>query len=499
MGAWALGLPEVRDRLEGGMPVCLVDRELDRHVYLLGASGSGKSRLLELLIRQHLRQRSGLCLVDPHGDLTQSVLTFLHEEVRIAEQAGTPLDLERLYLVEPFAEDGIVGLNPLDSGGAPLHPHIGELVGIFRRVWASSWGPRMEELLRTALLTLAQAGFTLAELPALLTDTAFRSRVLEAVTDEPVRDYWTQRFDPLSDAARSAWTEPVLNKIGALLADPRLRAMLGQCEGTLDLRRLMDQGAWLLVNCSKGQLRDASHLLGSLFVAQLQAAALSRADLPEAERHPFTLFVDEFQNFRGEDFETILCEARKYRLRLVLAHQHLGQLDPALQNAIFGNVATHLFFAVSPRDAGVVARELADGGTAASELVHLPVGQALLHRRGQTPVRLRILPVLTPPVEPSALRHFAAGLRQSHGRPLAEVEGEMRRRLAPPPATPPMLELQPAKPSMPAKQTKPSRARPAQPRESVHGDRSNRNPAKNPAPPAPSAALPHPIQEADDD
>jgi hypothetical protein len=392
--------------------VVLQDSELDRHVYVLGASGAGKSKLLELLIRQHIQQRAGFCLIDPHGDLTSNVMAYLWDESRRGDEDAVAAILDRVYLVEPFRSDGVVGLNPLDPGGAPLYPHIADLVAIFRRFWASSWGPRMEECWRNCLLALALTGNTLTEVSSFLTDPAFRSQTLGRVADEAVLAYWHGRYEPLTDAMRSAVAEPVLNKVGALLADPRLRCMLGQTDHCLNLRQLMDEGAWLFFNCAKGQLRDTAYLVGSLVVAQLQAAAMSRADLLERDRQPFTVFVDEFQHFRSDDFETILCEARKYRLRLVLAHQHLAQIDAALQNAIFGNAATHVFFAVSPHDTAIIARELADGPAVAQTLVHAPLGQALVHRRGQASVRNRIFPVLTPPVDDQVLSQFMAAIRQ---------------------------------------------------------------------------------------
>jgi hypothetical protein len=414
------------------VPVVLNDEEWARHCYILGSSGSGKSRLLQAFIRQEIRQGHGFAVLDPHGDLVTDLLGFLYVESRRLEKEGTPLDLARVYLVEPHREDALIGLNPLDPGAAPLHPHIGELVGAFRRLWASSWGPRLEECLRSSLITLSLSKHTLAELPALLTDEGFRARVLAGVGDETLLSYWRDRYDRLSDAGRAAVSEPVLNKATALIQDPRLRGMLGQQAGALDFRRLMDEGAWIFLNLSRGQLRDSSYLLGSFCVASFFSAALSRADLPAAARRPFTLYVDEFQHFRGEDFEALLCEARKYALSLTLAHQHLGQVESGLQNAIFGNIGSHVFFSLSPGDAGIVSRELPAGSAAVPLLLNLPVGHAMVRRRGQAPVVTRILPVEPPPVDEAELEMFAARLRARHGRPLSEVEAEIQARLRPP-------------------------------------------------------------------
>jgi len=420
---WSIGTATTLRPGDSPEDVSLDPNDLRRHVYLLGASGSGKTKALELLIRAHIRHGLGFCVVDPHGDLTRSIAAYLLDQ---SQRVG-PDFLDRVYLVEPFTDE-VAGMNVLNPGRAPLYPHISELVSIFRRLWLSSWGPRMEETLRNALLVLAQSGYTLVEVPALLTDAAFRAKIIEGVPDAALRAYWQDRFEQLSDAARLTYSEPVLNKLGALTADPRVRAMLGQREHCLDFRKLMDDGAWILLNVSKGHLRDASYLLGSLATAQIQAAAMSRSEIRECDRRPFTLFVDEFQNFRGEDFETILCEARKYALRIVVAHQHLGQLDAGLQNAIFGNVATQLIFAVSPPDAAVLGRLLSGDGIRAEELTQLPVGQAVFHQRGRAAQRIQVHPVLAPPIPDDDLRAFMERLRRQHSRPLGDVEAEIASR-----------------------------------------------------------------------
>lgn len=414
---WSIGEAVAPQRSVSSGSVTLSPDQLRRHAYILGASGSGKTKAMELLIRAHLQNDLGFALVDPHGDLTRAVVAYV-----ASQQASLGHDaLDRIYLVEPFTDD-VIGMNVLDPGDTPLYPHISELIGIFRRLWASSWGPRMEEIFRNALLVLARSGHTIVQVPQLLTDPVFRSQALIAANDPVLRAYWSERYDALSDAARLTYAEPVLNKVGALIADPRLRAMLGECEQCLDFRQLMDSGAWIILNVAKGQLRDASYLLGSLATAQIQAAAMSRANIPEAERRPFTLFVDEFQNFRGEDFETILCEARKYGLRLVIAHQFLAQLDPVVQSAIFGNIATQLLFAVSPPDAAALGRLLSGETVRPEALVQLPVGQAVLHQRGQAAQHVAIHPVLTPPIPESEMIEFAASLRRRHARPLDECK-----------------------------------------------------------------------------
>lgn len=424
---WVVGTGVAARSAEAEL-VTLSDQELAHHIHVVGGSGSGKSKSTELLVREHIQQGAGFCLVDPHGDLIEAIVAYLAVERRNKRQLGEPFNLRRVVLVEPFRESGIIGINPLDPGGGPLHPHIGELIAIFRRFWSSSWGPRMEELLRNSLLALALTGNTLVEVIPFLSDAAFRTQVLSQVEDEAVTSYFRDRYDALADPARQTMAEPVMNKMGALLGEPRLRATFGQREGTLNLRQLMDEGAWVLLNCAKGYLRDASYILGSFIVAQIQAAAMGRAEIPEAERRPFTLLVDEFQNFRGEDFETILCEARKYKLRLVLIHQHLGQLDPSLRNTTFGNVATRLIFAVSATDAALIARGLPDEAGMLPNLTQQSVGHALLFRRGQPIQPVKILPVQTPTIPRTRLLRFATALRRQYGRDLPAIEAELRSR-----------------------------------------------------------------------
>lgn len=368
---------------------------------------------MELLVRILMLHDVGFCLLDPHGDLTHNVLAFLFEERQRRAARGRPIDLSRTYLYEPF-EPEVVGINPLDAGRANVYSHVTGLVGAFRRAFASAWGPHVETLTRNTLLTLSHAGRPVTDAPRLLTVPAFRAELLRQVADRSVAEYWLCRFDQLGDSQRRSLVESLLTKLeGGLIGDPRLRAMLSQT-GTPEFRQLMDEGSWMLFNLSKGHLRESSTLLGSLVVAQLQTAALSRADLPEAKRRPFVLLADEFQNFQGDGFSTILSEARKYRLSLVLAHQATAQVEAELLASVFSNVATQVFFACSPQDAATVSRGFADGSVPAESLVHLPPGTAVFRRRGRPATRVRILPVHTPELDPVAFADFRQVLRKRH-------------------------------------------------------------------------------------
>jgi type IV secretory pathway TraG/TraD family ATPase VirD4 len=322
-------------------------RDRRAHMYLIGRTGTGKSTLLEALIASDLEAGNGLALLDPHGDLASKVRSQIPaqraEDFINFDPANHPIsynplrvtDLSRRYLVA--------------SG----------LVSAFRKVWSESWGPRMEHILRHALLTLAEfPGSTLLDLPRLLTDPPFRRAVVGRVTDEQVRAFWAGEFERYAGNFRNEAIAPILNKIGAVLASPVIRQVVGERGQGVDLREVMDGGKVLIVNLSKGRLgEDAASLLGALLIAGFEQAALGRVDTPEADRPDFYLYIDEMQNFATLSLAAMLQEARKYRLGLVMVGQFLDQLDEQLQGAILGNVGTLIAFRVGVRDAKVLADE----------------------------------------------------------------------------------------------------------------------------------------------
>ena len=395
------------------------------HVYVLGGSGGGKSRFLTLVFRQHVRRGEGIAVIDPHGDLTQSLIAWLLEEQR-RRGPDDPLDLDRIVLLEPHQDDFSVGINVLATGNSCVYTRVSGIIQIFKMWFANSWGNRSGDVIRHGLLTLALAGLPLADLPALLTDDEMRRRIVAGVDNEEIQAYWDLRFDQIPAAQRQVWLDPVLNKWGELVALPGVRCMFGQSDG-LDMRQVLDQpGSILLVNCAKGRLLDSSRLVGALVVAMIQGAAMSRADQPERERVPFTLIIDEFQNFVTSDIESILSESRKFKLRLVIAHQFLAQIGD-LVPAVFANVASKLVFACSQSDAAIVAKQ-ADNALSVFQLTQQGVGQATLLQRGKPPIALQTLPVLSSEIDEAAVDAFAAELRRRHGVPVAEVQAAMQAR-----------------------------------------------------------------------
>ena len=268
------------------------------------------------------------------------------------------------------ASDGILRLDPQAAwhlnplAGVPQGKRalaVAGMVETFRKLWSDDWGPRLEHLLRNVIWTLLEAPVsTLADIPPLLTDRKFRERRVWHLENEEVRAFWKGEFQGYSPAFRAVVTAPLLNKVGAFLSDPMLRRILTGKKSSFNLREIMDQGRVLLVSLPKGQIGEGpAALLGSLLVSSLSLAALSRAEVPEDERRPFFIYLDEFHTFTTLSLATMLAELRKYRVGLVLAHQYLGQLKPAVRDAVLGNVGTLISFRVGAQDALLIARELA--------------------------------------------------------------------------------------------------------------------------------------------
>jgi Type IV secretion-system coupling protein DNA-binding domain len=324
------------------------------HMYVIGASGSGKTKFLEFPIQQDINLGNGFCIIDPHGDLVEETKGFL---AAYYQRTNDERIFDRVIIVDPTDPTYTVGFNVLETpeGVAPIE-QAQELIMVFKRIWASSWGARMEELMRNALISLSLAGLTLGHLSQFLTSQPFRSQVMAKVS-HPIAKPYFERFDSMSKAAQLTWTEPVTNKVNAFLSDERISQMLSFPKSSFNLREVMDKKKILLIKLNKGKLRESSDLLGSLFMAKIQLAAFSRTDIPESARVPFYLYIDEFQNFASESFSVILSEARKYGLSLIMAHQTLEQIPTELRSIILGNTGIQVYFRTNRTDAQLLAKE----------------------------------------------------------------------------------------------------------------------------------------------
>lgn len=353
-------------------------RRKDRryHLFLIGKTGMGKSTVLENLIVADLRAGAGLAVLDPHGDLVKRVLRYVPKE----------REKDLLYF-DPVNPLGALPFNVLTDSFA--HPYLiaSGILGAFKKVWGDSWGPRMEHILRYALLGLLSVpGSTLLDLPRLLVDKGFRAQALVYIEDTQVRAFFRDEFEKYAPHFRAEAIAPILNKVGHFLANPFLRRVLGERENRLRFRTLMDEGKIFLGNLAKGSLgEDSSALLGALLLSHIELSALSRADIPEEQRRDFYLFVDEFSHFATASFKGMLSESRKYALNLTLATQLLAQMEEDMRAAVFGNVGTLIAFQVGAEDAEYLKREFVPVFTA-EDLIRLPAHHIYLKLRieGQT-------------------------------------------------------------------------------------------------------------------
>lgn len=333
------------------------------HMYILGKTGTGKSTLLETFIRQDISSGHGLALLDPHGDLAEKVLSDMPTERRA----------DLIYFDATDAEH-LLGFNPLECVAEQYRPLAASgLLSVFQHIWADSWGPRLEHILRNALLALLdQPKATLADIPRLLDDNAFRKLAMTNVGNEQVRNFWLKEYAGYPARFRAEAVAPLQNKVGAFLVNPLIHRIVTQERSAFRLRRIMDEGKILLVNLAKGKIgADTSTLLGALLVSRLGLAALSRVDQSEEERRDFYLYLDEFHNFTTLSLAGMLSELRKYRLNLILAHQYLTQLDERLLAAILGNIGTFISFRIGPSDTETIAQEFAPEFSA-TDLLNLP-------------------------------------------------------------------------------------------------------------------------------
>jgi len=335
-------------------------READRatHFYVVGASGTGKSKFLEFLIRQDIAKGNGFGVIDPHGDLIEDVKGYLALALSKEELE------EKVLLIDPTDEKYTVAFNPLEKLPNVSSAEIAaELVEAFKKIWGSGsvietfgWGARMEDLLRNSLIALIEADLTLCDLPRFLIDEDFREKVLEKV-EHPIAKNYFKRFNALAPRTREEWMESTLNKVNAFLSDDRIREMFSFEKSSFNLREIMDNRKILLIKLDRGRLKENGDLIGSLLMTKIRMAAFSRSDIPKEERVPFYLYIDEFQNFATKEFIDTLSEARKYGLALIMAHQNLSQLPKDLQDSILTNCGIQCYFRVSRRDAEILAKE----------------------------------------------------------------------------------------------------------------------------------------------
>lgn len=338
-----------------------------QHFYIIGKSGTGKTSLIANMVLQDILNGKGVAIIDPHGDVVEEIVE------RIPENRAK----DTIYF-NPADMDHPVGFNVLEVPDARYkHLIASDLMGIFTKIWANVWSSRMEYILTNCILALIDTpGTTLLGIQRILVDQNYRHKIIENVKDPVVKAFWVHEFEQWRDQFRNEAIVPIQNKVGQFLSTSLIRNIVGQPKSTLNINEVMNEGKILLVNVSKGRVgEDNSNLLGAMIITKIQLAAMERVRISEEERKDFYLYVDEFQNFVTDSFASILSEARKYRLNLIVAHQYIGQLAPGVstkvRDAIFGNVGTMVAFRVGAADAEFLEKEFEPEFTI-QDLVNLP-------------------------------------------------------------------------------------------------------------------------------
>lgn len=408
--------------------IFITEEDRRRHVYLIGQTGTGKSSLLVNMVGNDIENGKGIAVIDPHGELIESVLNIIPEERYNDVIVFDPGDLQRP-----------LGLNMLEYN--PARPEektfiVNEMQGIFNKLFsAETMGPVFEQYMRNALLLLMDdpnEHATLMEVPRIFTDAEFRKKLLEKATNPTVKDFWEKEAIKAGGEASLANITPyITSKFNNFIANDYMRPIIGQPTSSLNFRQIMDEGKILLVNLSKGRIGDINAgLLGMVIVGKILMAALSRVDLPQEKRRDFNLYIDEFQNFTTESIATILSEARKYRLNLVVAHQFIAQLTEKIRDSVFGNVGSQIVFRVGADDAEFLAKQF-EPVFSKSDLMNIDNFNAYVKLliNGQTtrPFNIKTLPPKKGDVAANSRIKWLS--RSKYGRDRQEVETDVLKRL----------------------------------------------------------------------
>ncbi|MDP3901590.1 MAG: type IV secretion system DNA-binding domain-containing protein [bacterium] len=395
-----------------------------QHMYIVGKTGTGKSVLINNLIIQDISNGDGVCVVDPHGELVEGVLSSI------------PKSREKdIIYFNPADTEFPIGFNVLELPD-PKYKHLvaSGLMGIFTKIWSNVWSARMEYILNNAILALLDTpNTTLLGIPRLLVDKEYRQKIINNLKDPVVKAFWVNEYEEWQDKFRNEAIAPIQNKVGQFLSTAIVRNVVGQSRSTINIFDLMNSQKIFLVNVSKGRIgEDNAALLGAMIITKIQLSAMERVRIPEENRKDFYLYVDEFQNFATDSFANVLSEARKYRLDLIIAHQYVGQLvtdvSTKVRDAVFGNVGTMVVFRVGAADAEFLESEFEPEFTI-QDIVNLPNYRIYLKLMvdGVTsrPFSAATLPPLKMKTDVVSANEVVDGSRRRYAKSRQEVEDEV--------------------------------------------------------------------------
>jgi hypothetical protein len=393
-----------------------------RHMYIIGKTGTGKSTLISNLIISDMKAGNGVCLLDPHGELVDTVLECIPSN-RIND----------VILFDVSDSDFPIGFNLLQADTEEGRSLVASgVVATFKKLFGNSWGPRLEYILRNIVLSLVDyPNATLMHILRMLTDKNFREEVISCVKDTVVLKFWNNEFNKWNDKQREEAAGPITNKVGQFLSSKLVRNIFGQPRTKLNLRKAMDEGKIILVNLSKGKIgEDNANMIGSLLVTKFQIDAMSRADIPAHMRKDFYLYIDEFQNFASESFSTILSEARKYKLSLIIANQYISQIMPEIKDAIFGNVGSIICMTIWSDDASHMTTQFKNMAEV-NDLISLPKYTAytrlMIDGITSDPFSMKTLP----PIQPEWSLEVIDKVRKQSRQRYAMSRGQLETLMAP--------------------------------------------------------------------
>jgi hypothetical protein len=401
------------------IPFGIKAKDRQRHMYVIGKTGMGKSTLLENMAAQDLQSGEGMAFIDPHGSAIEVLLEYVPED-----------RLDDVVYFAPFDMENPIAFNIMEDVGIDKrHLVVSGLMSTFKKIWVDAWSARMEYILTNALLALIEyPNTTLLSVNRMLADKKYRDKVVENIKDPAVKAYWVDEFASYTERFAAEALPAIQNKIGQFTGNPLIRNIIGQPKSSFDVRKMMDEKKILLINLSKGLVGETNaDLIGSMLITKIYLAAMSRAELPPAQMKQmpnFYFYVDEFQSFANATFANILSEARKYHLNLIIAHQYIQQMEEEIRDAVFGNVGTTISFRVGPFDAEVLETVFAPEFEA-TDLVNLGFAQIYLSLMIDGVGSRPFSAVTLPPVQTPAKSHKHMAIKRSQqnfARPRAEVE-----------------------------------------------------------------------------
>ena len=387
-----------------------------RHLYIIGKSGVGKSKLQELMIRQDIAYGHGVCAIDPHGEFIDDILDFIPES-----------RIEDVCIIDPSDIEFPASFNPLANVDYSFKHQLTQgLIEVMEKQFGANWTPRLEHVFRFTTLALLDYPYaTMRGMISMLTDRNYRQKVVEYIQDDMVKRFWAIEFADWSEKFDTDAIIPLVNKLGQFLSDPMLRNIFGQAENKIDLEKLMNDKKIILINLSKGKIgEENSSFFGPMFITKIKQAGMARAKMDKKDRDDFYLYVDEFQNVVTETFENILSEARKYGLNLTMAHQYVGQIIPKVQAAVLGNVGSIIAFRIGGDDAVKLKPEFAPIFDV-KDLINLGIGEFYIKMTidGETydPFSAETLRVL-PPTHPSYRQRIIEASRRKYAIPEGDAQ-----------------------------------------------------------------------------